>query len=237
MFGNGSFLRRAKRFKIPKPKPEEAHIQHVNSYNHFTLYGPQSVSAAVAANYHHVAAAAAVHHRPAGPNPAAAGGYPAFDMMGGYAAGAGASPYGTPAHFQTGPGLGAPKQEPSACGAGWGGPSGAVATSCGGNGVPVTASHYGLPGPGPYYAFGGGSAPGGFPSPHANYLGMAGPAGGGQMAPPLPSAYSTFHQASPAYPTSTIVGNAAMSGGYGGPGAPMGGQLTGVSSAGSSHLR
>lgn len=41
MFGNGSFLRRAKRFKLPKQKREDsAHIQHVNSYGHFSLYGP-----------------------------------------------------------------------------------------------------------------------------------------------------------------------------------------------------
>jgi forkhead box protein B len=40
MFGNGSFLRRAKRFKIEKQKSNElAHIQHVNSYGHFSLYG------------------------------------------------------------------------------------------------------------------------------------------------------------------------------------------------------
>ncbi|XP_064646500.1 forkhead box protein B2-like [Lineus longissimus] len=42
MFGNGSFLRRAKRFKLPKAKrmDEPAMIQHVNSYGHFSLYGP-----------------------------------------------------------------------------------------------------------------------------------------------------------------------------------------------------
>ncbi|KAK3098011.1 hypothetical protein FSP39_015292, partial [Pinctada imbricata] len=43
MFGNGSFLRRAKRFKLAKPKREDqAHVQHVNSYGHFSLYGPPS---------------------------------------------------------------------------------------------------------------------------------------------------------------------------------------------------
>jgi hypothetical protein len=42
MFGNGSFLRRAKRFKLPKPKrmDEPAQIQHVNSFGHFSLFGP-----------------------------------------------------------------------------------------------------------------------------------------------------------------------------------------------------
>ncbi|XP_013389343.1 forkhead box protein B2 [Lingula anatina] len=40
MFSNGSFLRRAKRFKLPKSfRPNEAQIQHVNSYGHFSLYG------------------------------------------------------------------------------------------------------------------------------------------------------------------------------------------------------
>ncbi|KAK7499753.1 hypothetical protein BaRGS_00009094 [Batillaria attramentaria] len=40
MFGNGSFLRRAKRFKLERQKREEAaHIQHVSSYGHFSLYG------------------------------------------------------------------------------------------------------------------------------------------------------------------------------------------------------
>ncbi|KAL4228015.1 hypothetical protein ACF0H5_013453 [Mactra antiquata] len=41
MFGNGSFLRRAKRFKLQKQKmAAEAHVQHVNSYGHFNLYPP-----------------------------------------------------------------------------------------------------------------------------------------------------------------------------------------------------
>ncbi|WAQ97815.1 FOXB1-like protein [Mya arenaria] len=41
MFGNGSFLRRAKRFKLQKQKMAmEAHVQHVNSYGHFSLYPP-----------------------------------------------------------------------------------------------------------------------------------------------------------------------------------------------------
>ena len=41
MFGNGSFLRRAKRFKLQKRKVEpSAHVQHVNSYGHFSLYPP-----------------------------------------------------------------------------------------------------------------------------------------------------------------------------------------------------
>ncbi|XP_070205247.1 forkhead box protein B1-like [Littorina saxatilis] len=40
MFGNGSFLRRAKRFKLERQKREEAaHIQHVSSYGHFSIYG------------------------------------------------------------------------------------------------------------------------------------------------------------------------------------------------------
>ena len=40
MFGNGSFLRRAKRFKLDKPRRDDsAHIQHVSSYGHFSLYG------------------------------------------------------------------------------------------------------------------------------------------------------------------------------------------------------
>lgn len=40
MFGNGSFLRRAKRFKLKRQQQEEqAHIQHVSSYGHFNLYG------------------------------------------------------------------------------------------------------------------------------------------------------------------------------------------------------
>lgn len=43
MFGNGSFLRRAKRFKIQRQKREDpAHVQHVNSYGHFSLYGSPS---------------------------------------------------------------------------------------------------------------------------------------------------------------------------------------------------
>ncbi|KAL3865838.1 hypothetical protein ACJMK2_043188 [Sinanodonta woodiana] len=42
MFGNGSFLRRAKRFKLGKQKREESvQFQHVNSYGHFNLY-PQT---------------------------------------------------------------------------------------------------------------------------------------------------------------------------------------------------
>jgi len=41
MFGNGSFLRRAKRFKLHRQKmAQEAHVQHVNSYGHFSLYPP-----------------------------------------------------------------------------------------------------------------------------------------------------------------------------------------------------
>lgn len=41
MFGNGSFLRRAKRFKLQRRKVEpSAHVQHVNSYGHFSLYPP-----------------------------------------------------------------------------------------------------------------------------------------------------------------------------------------------------
>lgn len=41
MFGNGSFLRRAKRFKLHKQKLQaDAHVQHVNSYGHFSLYPP-----------------------------------------------------------------------------------------------------------------------------------------------------------------------------------------------------
>lgn len=41
MFGNGSFLRRAKRFKLQKQRlAAEAHVQHVNSYGHFSLYPP-----------------------------------------------------------------------------------------------------------------------------------------------------------------------------------------------------
>ncbi|KAL8591243.1 hypothetical protein ACOMHN_017567 [Nucella lapillus] len=40
MFGNGSFLRRAKRFKLEKQRSNDsAYIQHVNSYGHFSLYG------------------------------------------------------------------------------------------------------------------------------------------------------------------------------------------------------
>ena len=44
MFGNGSFLRRAKRFKLQKfRRNESATIQHVSSFGHFSLYGtPQS---------------------------------------------------------------------------------------------------------------------------------------------------------------------------------------------------
>ncbi|XP_005102249.1 forkhead box protein B2 [Aplysia californica] len=43
MFGNGSFLRRAKRFKLTRPKSENSsHIQHVNSYSHFNMYGPHT---------------------------------------------------------------------------------------------------------------------------------------------------------------------------------------------------
>lgn len=43
MFGNGSFLRRAKRFKLQRQKREDpAHVQHVNSYGHFSLYGSPS---------------------------------------------------------------------------------------------------------------------------------------------------------------------------------------------------
>ncbi|XP_071794469.1 forkhead box protein E1-like [Asterias amurensis] len=40
MFSNGSFLRRAKRFKVSKRRNEPAQIQHVNSFGHFSLYGP-----------------------------------------------------------------------------------------------------------------------------------------------------------------------------------------------------
>ncbi|XP_077988702.1 forkhead box protein D5-B-like [Glandiceps talaboti] len=39
MFANGSFLRRAKRFKLSRKKCEPAQIQHVNSYGHFSLFG------------------------------------------------------------------------------------------------------------------------------------------------------------------------------------------------------
>ncbi len=38
MFSNGSFLRRAKRFKLAKRRNQPAQIQHVNSYGHFNLY-------------------------------------------------------------------------------------------------------------------------------------------------------------------------------------------------------
>ena len=38
MFSNGSFLRRAKRFKLAKRRHQPAQIQHVNSYGHFNLY-------------------------------------------------------------------------------------------------------------------------------------------------------------------------------------------------------
>ncbi|KAJ8029341.1 Forkhead box protein B1 [Holothuria leucospilota] len=41
MFSNGSFLRRAKRFKLQRRKNEPAQIQHVNSFNHFNLYSHQ----------------------------------------------------------------------------------------------------------------------------------------------------------------------------------------------------
>ncbi|XP_069136865.1 silk gland factor 1-like [Argopecten irradians] len=43
MFGNGSFLRRAKRFKLQRQKmreAEHAQVQHVNSFGHFSLYPP-----------------------------------------------------------------------------------------------------------------------------------------------------------------------------------------------------
>ncbi|KAK3601439.1 hypothetical protein CHS0354_033565 [Potamilus streckersoni] len=41
MFENGSFLRRAKRFKLGNPKRDEyLHFQPVNSYGHFSLYPP-----------------------------------------------------------------------------------------------------------------------------------------------------------------------------------------------------
>ncbi|KAK3601419.1 hypothetical protein CHS0354_033538 [Potamilus streckersoni] len=41
MFGNGSFLRRAKRFKLGNQKRDESvNFQHVNSYGHFSLYPP-----------------------------------------------------------------------------------------------------------------------------------------------------------------------------------------------------
>ncbi|KAL8563557.1 hypothetical protein ACOMHN_060873 [Nucella lapillus] len=43
MFGNGSFLRRAKRFKLhmsQDPSSQSAYIQHFSSYGHFSLYGP-----------------------------------------------------------------------------------------------------------------------------------------------------------------------------------------------------
>ncbi|XP_046350688.1 forkhead box protein E3-like [Haliotis rufescens] len=43
MFGNGSFLRRAKRFKLAhRQRREDATIQHVSSYGHFSLYGGPS---------------------------------------------------------------------------------------------------------------------------------------------------------------------------------------------------
>ncbi|XP_072050032.1 uncharacterized protein [Amphiura filiformis] len=45
MFSNGSFLRRAKRFKLAKRRNQPAQIQHVNSYGHFNLYpAPYSAS-------------------------------------------------------------------------------------------------------------------------------------------------------------------------------------------------
>lgn len=37
MFSNGSFLRRAKRFKLHKSKNDPAEVRHVNSYGHFNL--------------------------------------------------------------------------------------------------------------------------------------------------------------------------------------------------------
>ncbi|XP_054754329.2 forkhead box protein B1-like [Lytechinus pictus] len=37
MFSNGSFLRRAKRFKLHKSKNDPAEIRHINSYSHFNL--------------------------------------------------------------------------------------------------------------------------------------------------------------------------------------------------------
>ncbi|XP_022095524.1 forkhead box protein E1-like [Acanthaster planci] len=46
MFSNGSFLRRAKRFKVSKRRNEPAQIQHVNSYGHFSLYAPSYPSTA-----------------------------------------------------------------------------------------------------------------------------------------------------------------------------------------------
>ncbi|XP_071492499.1 uncharacterized protein [Diadema antillarum] len=39
MFSNGSFLRRAKRFKLHRSRNEPAQIRHVNSLGHFNLYG------------------------------------------------------------------------------------------------------------------------------------------------------------------------------------------------------
>ncbi|NP_001164676.1 fork-head box A/B transcription factor [Saccoglossus kowalevskii] len=39
MFANGSYLRRAKRFKLGRRRNEPAQIQHVSSYGHFNLFG------------------------------------------------------------------------------------------------------------------------------------------------------------------------------------------------------
>lgn len=52
MFSNGSFLRRAKRFKLQKRRNEPARIHHVNSFNHFSLYGHQPYpSSLITASY------------------------------------------------------------------------------------------------------------------------------------------------------------------------------------------
>ena len=59
MFSNGSFLRRAKRFKLMKRRHQPAQIQHVNSYGHFNLYPSYSpASASPYTSYNPYAAAA-----------------------------------------------------------------------------------------------------------------------------------------------------------------------------------
>ena len=48
MFANGSFLRRAKRFKLKQQKQNSAHLQNMGPYGHFGMYGAAAAAAATA---------------------------------------------------------------------------------------------------------------------------------------------------------------------------------------------
>ena len=67
MFSNGSFLRRAKRFKLHKSRNDPAEIRHVNSLGHFNLYssvlGPAYPSLTSFATSHPYAPSLSPHSR------------------------------------------------------------------------------------------------------------------------------------------------------------------------------